>query len=113
MAWKVAANIKRYEIYLANLNPISGAEIGKTRRVVIVSPDEFNACLQTVTICPLTTRIHTRWPSRLQIVCAGKKAEVAVDQIRTIDRRRLLRRIDALTQDQSVQLRQIISDIYC
>ena len=109
----MAANIKRYEIYLANLNPTSGAEIGKTRPVVIVSPDEFNAYLQTVTICPLTTRIHARWPSRLQIVCAGKKAEIAVDQIRTIDRSRLQRRIDTLTKDESVQLRRIISDTYC
>jgi mRNA interferase MazF len=113
MAWKVAANIKRYEIYLANLSPTLGAEISKTRPVVIVSPDEFNDYLQTVTICPLTTKIHPRWPTRLPIFCAGKKAEVAVDQIRTIDRGRLLRRISVLTKDESVQLRRIISDTYC
>jgi mRNA interferase MazF len=113
MAWEMAASIKRYEIYLANLNPTSGAEIGKIRPVVIVSPDEFNAYLRTVTICPLTTRIHPRWPTRLQIVCAGKKAEIAVDQIRTIDRTRLLRRIDMVTKDESVQLRRIIADTYC
>jgi mRNA interferase MazF len=112
MAWKVAAKIRRYEIYLADLSPTRGAEI-KTRPVVIVSPDEFNTYLQTVTICPLTTKIHPRWPSRLPILCAGKKAEVAVDQIRTIDRRRLLRRIDVLTKDDSVQLRRIISETYC
>jgi mRNA interferase MazF len=113
MAWKVAAKIKRYEIYLADLSPTRGAEISKTRPVVIVSPDEFNIYLQTVTICPLTTKIHPQWPSRLSIFCAGKKAEIAVDQIRTIDRRRLLRRIDVLTKDDSVQLRRIISETYC
>jgi mRNA interferase MazF len=113
MAWKVTAKIKRYEIYLADLSPTRGAEISKTRPVVIVSPDEFNTYLQTVTICPLTTKIHPRWPSRLPVFCAGRKAEVAVDQIRTIDRRRLLRRIDVLTKDDSALLRRVISDTYC
>ncbi|MBM3312429.1 MAG: type II toxin-antitoxin system PemK/MazF family toxin, partial [Candidatus Aminicenantes bacterium] len=80
---------KRYEIWWANLDPTRGAEISKSRPVVIVSLDELNAKLQTVTVCPLTTQIHPVWRSRLQIECGGRPAEIAVDQIRTISRTRL------------------------
>ena len=80
---------KRYEIYLADLNPARGSEIKKTRPVVIVSMDEMNTHLETVVICPLTTRLHLNWRSRQQITCRNKSAEIAVDQIRTISKSRL------------------------
>ena len=62
---------RRYEIYIANLNPTIGSEIRKTRPVVIVSKDEMNQFLETVVVCPLTTSLHPRWRGRLQIRCAG------------------------------------------
>ena len=58
---------KRYEIYIANLNPTVGGEIKKTRPVVIVSQNEMNLYLDTVVTCPLTTQLHRQWRSRLQI----------------------------------------------
>ena len=83
------------------------------RPVVIVSRDELNRHLQTVTVCPLTTQLHPNWQCRLQIACAGKSAEVAVDQIRTIDKKRLLKKIDRLTESDASQLRRLISEAYC
>lgn len=104
--------IKRYEIYLANLDPAIGQEIRKTRPVVIVSDDLMNKFLGTVVACPLTTTLHTAWRSRIQILCAGKQAEIAVDQIRTIAKSRLINKIDKLSSHDSRLLRQLITQMY-
>lgn len=105
-------NPKRYEIYVADLNPTIGSEIKKIRPVVIVSQDEMNQYLETVVICPLTSKLHPQWRSRLEIECAKKKAEVAVDQIRTISKKRLTNRIDRLSTAKAAQLRKLITDMY-
>ena len=105
-------NIKRYEIYFADLNPTIGGEIKKVRPVVIISQDEMNQYLETVVVCPLTSKIHLQWRTRLQIKCANKKAEIAVDQIRTVSKQRLKKRIDTLTKIKAAQLRKLITDMY-
>ena len=73
---------KRYEIYLANLNPTVGSEIRKTRPVIIVSDNSMNTFLATVVVCPLTAHIHSSWKSRVPILCQEKEAEIAVANIR-------------------------------
>lgn len=103
---------KRYEIWRANLNPTIGSEIRKSRPVVIVSMDSFNKLLDTVVICPLTTSLHPRWRARLQIRCAGRESEIAVDQIRTISKKRLSQFVDRLATNEAAQLRRIISEMY-
>jgi mRNA interferase MazF len=103
---------KRYEIYFADLNPSIGGEIRKVRPVVIVSQNEMNKFLTTVVVCPLTSVVHPTWRSRLQIQCAGKNAEIAADQIRTISKERLKNKIDALSVGDSSQLRRIITEMY-
>ncbi|MBI1928232.1 type II toxin-antitoxin system PemK/MazF family toxin [Candidatus Poribacteria bacterium] len=103
---------KRYEIYFANLNPAVGSEISKIRPVVIVSQDEMNQHLDTVVVCPLTSKLHPQWRSRLQITCAGKAAEIAVDQIRTISKQRLKQKMDQLSPEASAQLRRLITEMY-
>jgi mRNA interferase MazF len=103
---------KRYEIFIADLNPSTGAEIQKIRPVVIVSQDVMNKNLDTVVICPLTTKIHKYWRSRIQIICEGKNAEIAVDQIRTISKQRLNKKIDKLIQEDAQQLRLLITEMY-
>ena len=105
-------NIERYEIYLADLNPTIGSEIKKVRPVIIISQDEMNKYLETVLVCPLTSKLHPQWRSRLQIKCANKKAEIAVDQIRTIRKLRLRRKIDNLSKSEAAQLRKLITDMY-
>ena len=103
---------ERYEIYFADLNPTVGGEISKTRPVVIVSQNDMNCYLDTVVICPLTSRRHPQWRSRIQIRCAGRDAEIAVDQIRTLSKSRLQRRIDTLSSETAAQLRRLITEMY-
>lgn len=104
--------MKRYEIRWAALDPVQGAEIAKTRPVVIVSLDALNERLATVTVCPLTSQLHPTWRSRLQVKCGGRPAEIAVDQIRTISNARLGDRIGRLSDADAATLRRIITEMY-
>jgi mRNA interferase MazF len=102
----------RYGVYLASLDPTVGREIAKTRPVVIVSLEAMNQFAGTVVVCPLTTTLHPTWRSRIPVRCAGKAAEIAVDQIRTISTLRLTKKIDALTADHAARLRELIVEMY-
>ena len=104
--------MKRYEIRWASLDPVCGAEMAKTRPVVIVSLDALNACLQTVTVCPLTSQLHSGWRSRLQVRCGRKDAEIAVDQIRTVSKARLGAKIGDLDEAEAAALRRVITEMY-
>lgn len=104
--------VKRYSLHLADLNPTRGGEIDKVRPVVIVSQNEMNRHLETVVVCPLATKLHPRWRSRLPCVCAGKTAEIAVDQIRTLSKERLGKRLGQLDAKAAVQLRRLITEMY-
>jgi mRNA interferase MazF len=105
-------NIKRYEIYFADFNPTIGSEIKKVRPVVVISQNEMNQYLETVVVCPLTSKLHSQWRTRLQIKCVNKNAEIAVDQIRTISKKRLKNKIDELSKSKAAQLRKLITDMY-
>jgi mRNA interferase MazF len=105
-------NINRYEIYFADLNPAIRSEIKKVRPVVVISQDEMNKYLETVVVCPLTSKLHPQWRTRLQVQCANTKAEIAVDQIRTISKQRLKKKIDKLSKIEAAQLRKLITDMY-
>jgi len=104
--------INRYEIYYADLNPTIRSEIKKVRPVVVVSQNEMNQYLDTVVVCPLTSALHPQWRTRLQVKCARKDAEIAVDQIRTISKKRLRNKLGHLSKGEAAQLRKIITDMY-
>jgi mRNA interferase MazF len=87
---------KRGEVFLVTLDPTVGAEMQKTRPAVVVSPDELNLSLATVIVVPLTT--GRAYPFRPQTRVGGKPGVAAVDQVRTIDKRRLSRRIGVLSE---------------
>jgi mRNA interferase MazF len=108
----MSLNPKRYEIYLAELSPTIGAEMSKVRPVVVISQNEMNRNLETIVICPLTSKLHPQWQGRLEVTCAGKLAEVAVDQIRTISKNRLRKKLDQLPPTQAAQLRRLITQMY-
>ena len=103
---------RRYSIHFADLNPTVGAEIHKVRPVVVVSQNEMNQFLDTVVVCPLTTSLHPTWRSRIQVQCAGRQSEIAVDQIRTISKKRLKNVIDRLARPVAAQLRRLITEMY-
>jgi mRNA interferase MazF len=104
--------VKRYEVRWVDLGPSRGAEMAKTRPVVIVSLDELNALLQTVTLCPITSQLHPVWRCRLPVRCDGRPAEIAIDQIRAVSKTRLGSRIGALSADEASALRRLITEMF-
>src|SRR5947209_7267015 len=104
--------MKRYEIRWCRLDPTEGSEMAKTRPVVVVSLDALNEKLSTITVCPLTTQLHPRWRTRLAIRCAGRRADIAVDQIRTVARARIGPLLGALSPTSGAALRRLIREMY-
>lgn len=84
--------VARYEIWLVRLDPGEGAEIRKTRPAVIVSPNEMNDALKTVLMCPMTSTSRG-WPTRVETAFQGKAGEIAIDQMRAVDRNRLVKKL--------------------
>lgn len=104
--------IVRYGLYWANLDPVVGSEISKTRPVVIVSDNPMNLNLKTVVACPLTTSLHPEWRSRVQVKIKNKASEVAVDQIRAISKQGLYEHIGSISPDEALKLRMTITEMY-
>ena len=88
----MAMVISRFNVCLVRLDPAVGAETAKTRPCVVVSPDELNRSLATVIIAPMTTVVR-EWPTRVPVTFGGKTGEIALDQIRAVDKSRLVRRL--------------------
>ena len=89
--------VSRGDIYLVALNPTRGSEIRKKRPCVVVSPDELNAHLRTFIVAPLTTGGHP-YPFRVRCSFDGKDGHVVADQLRAVDRERLIRRLGSLSE---------------
>lgn len=104
--------MKRYDIYYVRLDPSEGSEMAKTRPAVIVSLDILNGLLPTVVVCPLTSRQRPTWRSRLQVKVANRNADVCVEQIRTVSKLRLGKRIASLSAGDAKTLRLLISEMY-
>lgn len=102
--------LKQYHVYLVNLDPTIGHEIQKTRPCLIISPDEMNRHLQTVMIAPMTTKSH-HYPSRVSLSFAGKQAWIVLDQIRTVDRRRLIKELGKITASQTRKVKAVLKEM--
>ena len=89
--------VKRFDIWMVSLNPVVGSEIKKTRPCVVVSPNEANQHLNTVTVVPLTSSLKA-YPTRVTLRFQDKQGEMAIDQIRSIDKSRLIGRLGHLDQ---------------
>jgi len=88
--------IHQYEIHLVNLDPTIGHEIKKTRPCLVLSPDEMNRHIGTVIIAPMTTKSR-QYPTRVAVKFQGKSGWIVLDQIRTVDKRRLAKRLGKIT----------------
>jgi mRNA interferase MazF len=84
--------VNRFEVYLVNLDPTVGSEIRQSRPCVVISPNDINHTMRTVIIAPLTTKRHT-YPTRIACRFKGKNGQVVLDQIRTVDRSRLIAKL--------------------
>ena len=87
---------RRDEVWLVTLDPAHGYEIQKTRPCLVVSPDEMNLNLQTVIVAPMTT-VSRAYPTRVAVRFQGKSGQVALDQLRAVDRKRLLRKLGTVS----------------
>ncbi len=88
--------MKRFEVYLVSLDPTVGKEIRKTRPCLIISPDEMNRTLGTLIVAPMSTKTR-RFPSRVSCRFQGKSGQVVLDQLRTVDKVRLIRQLGQIS----------------
>jgi len=102
--------MEQYSIYLVNLDPTIGHEIKKTRPCVIISPDEMNKNIATLIIAPMTTKSHA-YPTRIQITFKKKSGWIILDQIRTIDKRRIIKKIGKLSSAKIAAIKKVISEM--
>ncbi len=103
--------LRRGDVFLVNLDPSRGGEIRKTRPCVVVSPDELNAHLQTFIVAPLTTGSYP-YPFRVPCRFEGRAGYIVLDQIRTVDRERLVRKLGKLTPSTLRRTLAILQDMF-
>ena len=103
--------IRQYEIILVNLDPTIGSEIKKTRPCVVISPDEMNKNLRTVVIAPMTTT-SKNYPTRVEIKHDNKLGWIVLDQVRTIDKQRILKNLGKLSKPEIKEVKSIIRETY-
>lgn len=102
---------KRFEVYLLDLPPAIGAEIKKTRPCLIVSPDEMNRRIRTVIVAPMTTKGRD-YPTRISCRFEGKEGQVALDQLRTVDKKRFAKRLGVLDKSSQKKVLAILSELF-
>lgn len=103
--------IKRFDIFLVSLDPTTGSEIRKTRPCLVISPDELNRFLGTVIIAPMTSK-KKDYPSRVTCRFRGKTGQVVLDQIRTVDKARLVERQGALAKQTQEEVLSVLSELF-
>ena len=103
--------IKQYQIVLVNLDPTIGSEIKKTRPCVVISPDEMNKYLRTIVIAPMTTS-SKKYPTRVEVKHDNKIGWIVLDQIRTIDKQRIIKDLGRLSRPEIKVVKEIIKETY-
>lgn len=104
-------DIRQYDIVLVNLDPTKGSEIKKTRPCLVISPNEMNKYLRTVVIVPMTTSDKS-YPTRVVIVHNRKKGAAALDQIRTIDKGRIIKSLGRISKGEIDKCKAVIKEIF-
>lgn len=105
--------IKRFDVCLVELDPTIGSEIKKTRPAVIISPDSMNISrLKTVIIAPMTTTVRKNFPTRVGLTFKNKSVQVALDQLRVIDRTRIIKNIGEVEKSTGNNILKILSIIF-
>ncbi len=103
--------VKRFEVYLVALAPAVGHEIQKTRPCVVISPDEMNRHIQTVIVAPMTT-VRRDYPTRVPCTFENKRGQIVLDQIRTVDRKRLVGNLGAINRQGQSKVLQILQEMF-
>ena len=103
--------VNRFDVYLINLDPTVGSEIQKTRPCLIISPDEMNRHIRTVIVAPLTTA-GKDYPTRINCRFHEKAAQIVLDQIRTIDKTRLIKNLGAIDSETQVRVISVLQRLF-
>ncbi|UJH92770.1 type II toxin-antitoxin system PemK/MazF family toxin [Antarcticibacterium sp. 1MA-6-2] len=103
--------IKQYNIVIVNLDPTIGSEIQKTRPCVVLSPNEMNRYLKTVVVAPMTTTVK-EYPTRVPVNYSGKKGMIAIDQIRTIDKSRIVKVTGSLSEKEITRSKEVLKETF-
>jgi mRNA interferase MazF len=104
-------SVQRGYVYLVSLDPTEGSEIRKARPCVVVSPDELNQHMQTCIIAPMTTASHS-YPFRVSCQFQGKSGHIVLDQIRTVDRRRVVRELGKLSAQALERSLDVLTEMF-
>ena len=103
--------IRRFEVCQVNLDPTIGSEMKKSRPCVVVSPDEMNLHIATIIVAPLTSRGRD-YPSRVPCVFKGKKGQIVLDQLRTVNRLRLVRKMGTVDQPTRAKVLSVLAEMF-
>ncbi len=104
-------DLKQYQMVLVNLDPTIGSEIKKTRPCVIISPDEMNKYLQTIIVAPMTITSR-KYPTRIEVKHNRKTGWIVIDQIRTIDKQRIIKILGRLSQPEIKELKSVVKETF-
>jgi mRNA interferase MazF len=103
--------INRFEVFLINLDPTIGHEIKKTRPCLIVSPNEINHNISTVIVAPMTTK-GKKYPTRIACSFQGKNGQIILDQIRTVDKRRLVKKMGVISKNAQTKTINLLQELF-
>lgn len=103
--------VKRFDVCLVNLDPTVGSEIRKARPCLIISPDEMNRHIATVIVAPMTTKAKS-YPSRVMCTFKGKDGQVVLDQIRTVDKTRLIQRLGKIDKSTQEAVLSVLAEMF-
>ena len=103
--------VKRFDVYRINLDPTVGSEIQKTRPCLIISPDEMNRFIRTVIVAPMTTKGKS-YPTRVACKFQGKQGQIVLDQIRTVDKTRLVSRLGKIDRQTQTEVLSILGEMF-
>ena len=104
-------DVRRFEVYLVNLDPTVGSEIRKKRPCVVVSPDEMNRHIRTVIVAPMTTKGRD-YPTRVKYRFGGKDGQVVLDQLRTVDKERLVQRLGEIDGETGRAALSVLAEMF-
>jgi mRNA interferase MazF len=103
--------INRFEVFLVNLDPTIGHEIKKTRPCLVISPNEMNQYISTVIVAPMTTK-GRKYPTRISCTFQGKKGQIVLDQIRTVDKKRLVKKLGSISKGSQEKTLSVLQELF-
>ena len=107
----LVAQVHRFDVFLINLDPTIGKEIKKTRPCLVISPDEMNEHIATVIVAPMTSKSRN-YPSRINCKFKGKLGQIVLDQIRTVDKKRLVKKLGEIDEKSQIDVIKLLQEMF-